>query len=51
MELQMFVWVSVMILLCVILVINETMKSRKRLGKPKIFELKDEFDIYDWEED
>lgn len=39
-----------MIALFVLIVMREAVKMRKHAGNAKVFEVSDEFDIYDWED-
>lgn len=48
---QVIIWSSVILILGVILIMREAVKMRRHTKGHKLFELSDEFDIYDWDEE
>lgn len=47
---QAVIWSAVVIFLFVLFILREAVKMRKHAGNKKIFEISDEYDMYDWED-
>ena len=48
---QIIIWSAVMLLLLVGFILRVAVTARFTSGNAKIFEVSDEFDLYDWSED
>jgi hypothetical protein len=48
---QVIIWSAVMLLLLVGFILRVAVTARLTSGNTKIFEVSDEFDLYDWNED
>ena len=48
---QVIIWSAVMLLLLVGFILRVAVTTRLTSGNAKIFEVSDEFDLYDWNED
>ncbi|MCI6672178.1 MAG: hypothetical protein SOZ07_07030 [Prevotella sp.] len=51
MEHQVLIWTMVVILLSVFFILHDAIHSRKEVGNKKLFEISDEFSVYDWEDE
>lgn len=51
MDNQIIIWSSVILMLGVIFIMREAVKMRRHTKGHKLFEVSDEFDIYDWDEE
>ncbi len=47
---QAVIWSVVVIFLFVLFILREAAKMRRYVGNKKIFEISDEYDVYDWED-